>query len=247
MTTAYLNRVATAVPRHDVHAPFERHILAALADDRRRSRVFQRMTERSGIEHRYSCISPDNLSIGGFYAPGAFPDTAARMRAFERHAPAIACAAVERLLGNSERRRITHLLTTCCTGFSAPGLDYDVIEHCDLPRDVERTMVGFMGCYAAINALKLARHIVRSEPEARVLMLNIELCTLHLQETGDLEQMIWNVPEIIWQLSQQVELQAGDIIMTGTPAGVSQLQPGDKIECGCDGVGTLTVTIGKPA
>ncbi|HEY6028658.1 MAG TPA: type III polyketide synthase [Pseudolabrys sp.] len=190
MATAYLNRVATAVPRHDVHAPFERHILAALADDRRRSRVFQRMTERSGIEHRYSCISPDNLSIGGFYAPGAFPDTAARMRAFERHAPAIACAAVERLLGNSERRRITHLLTTCCTGFSAPGLDYDVIEHCDLPRDVERTMVGFMGCYAAINALKLARHIVRSEPEARVLMLNIELCTLHLQETGDLEQML---------------------------------------------------------
>ncbi len=112
------------------------------------------------------------------------------MRAFERHAPALACAAVERLLGNSERRRITHLLTTCCTGFSAPGLDHDVIEHCGLPRGVERTMVGFMGCYAAINALKLARHIVRSEPEARVLMLNIELCTLHLQETGDLEQML---------------------------------------------------------
>ena len=66
-------------------------------------------------------------------------------------------------------------------------------------------------------------------------------------QTGDLEQMIWNVPEIIWQLSQQVELKAGDIIMTGTPAGVSQLQPGDKIECGCDGIGTLTVTIGKPA
>ena len=55
------------------------------------------------------------------------------------------------------------------------------------------------------------------------------------------------MPEIIWQLSQQVELAAGDIIMTGTPAGVSQLKPGDKIECGVDGVGTLKVTIGKPA
>jgi fumarylpyruvate hydrolase len=66
-------------------------------------------------------------------------------------------------------------------------------------------------------------------------------------QTGDLDQMIWNVPEIISQLSRQVELHAGDIIMTGTPAGVSQLQPGDTIECGCDGVGTLKVTIGQPA
>ena len=54
------------------------------------------------------------------------------------------------------------------------------------------------------------------------------------------------MPEIIWQLSQQVKLAAGDIIMTGTPAGVSQLQVGDKLECGVDGVGTLKVSIGKP-
>jgi fumarylpyruvate hydrolase len=66
-------------------------------------------------------------------------------------------------------------------------------------------------------------------------------------QSGDLAQMIWKVPEIIAQLSQQVALDAGDIIMTGTPAGVSSLQPGDHIECGCDGVGTLKVTIGPPA
>ncbi|WP_438278459.1 fumarylacetoacetate hydrolase family protein [Nitrobacter sp.] len=66
------------------------------------------------------------------------------------------------------------------------------------------------------------------------------------RQSGDLAQMIWNVPEIIAQLSQQVALDAGDIIMTGTPAGVSRLQPGDRIECGCDGVGTLAVTIGPP-
>jgi fumarylpyruvate hydrolase len=66
------------------------------------------------------------------------------------------------------------------------------------------------------------------------------------RQKGDLTELIWSVPEIIWQLSQQVSLGAGDIIMTGTPAGVSQLQPGDKIECGVDGVGTLKVNIGKP-
>jgi len=64
------------------------------------------------------------------------------------------------------------------------------------------------------------------------------------KQRGDLSEMIWNVPEIISKLSQQVELAAGDIIMTGTPAGVAALSPGDKIECGVDGIGTLKVTIG---
>ncbi len=63
------------------------------------------------------------------------------------------------------------------------------------------------------------------------------------KQTGDLSEMIWNVPEIIAKLSQQVELAAGDVILTGTPAGVSALKPGDKISCGIDGVGTLDVTI----
>jgi fumarylpyruvate hydrolase len=67
------------------------------------------------------------------------------------------------------------------------------------------------------------------------------------RQKGDLSELIWSVPEIIWQLSQQVEVGAGDIIMTGTPAGVAALSAGDKIECGVDGIGTLKVAIGKPA
>ncbi|MGJ5019289.1 fumarylacetoacetate hydrolase family protein [Bradyrhizobium oligotrophicum] len=67
------------------------------------------------------------------------------------------------------------------------------------------------------------------------------------RQTGDLSELIWNVPEIIWKLSQQVELAAGDIIMTGTPAGVAAVVAGDKIECGVDGVGTLKVSIGPAA
>jgi fumarylpyruvate hydrolase len=64
------------------------------------------------------------------------------------------------------------------------------------------------------------------------------------KQNGDLSEMIWNVAEIIAKLSQQVALGAGDIIMTGTPAGVGPLQSGDKIECGIDGIGTLKVAIG---
>ncbi len=63
------------------------------------------------------------------------------------------------------------------------------------------------------------------------------------RQDGDIEQMIWNTAEIIAKLSQQVSVGAGDIIMTGTPAGVAAIARGDKIECGIDGIGTLKCSI----
>jgi predicted naringenin-chalcone synthase len=197
VTIAYINRIATGVPRHDVHNVFVQYAISLFNKDERRSTLLERMAERAGIEHRYSCLQPavdwqtgPTLDTRGFYVRGRFPDTAARMRLFEAHAPELAAETVERLELGAERDRITHLLITSCTGFSAPGLDLELIERCRLSPSVERTMIGFMGCYAAINALKLARHIVRSEPDARVLVLNLELCTLHMQETSDIAQML---------------------------------------------------------
>ncbi len=113
------------------------------------------------------------------------------MQIFERFAPRLAQRALDKLmLSDDERRGITHVLVTSCTGLYAPGLDFDILDHLGLDTSVERTMIGFMGCYAAINGLKQARHIVRSEPDAKVLLVNLELCTLHLQETQDLEQVL---------------------------------------------------------
>lgn len=200
MTTAYINRIATGVPANDVHAGFVRYALALLKNDEYSTRLLRRMARRSGIEHRYSCLAAalegpgDQLgpALDGdsFYIRGRFPDTAARMRLFETRAPELAAKTVEKLGLEHNRDQITHLLITCCTGFSAPGLDIELIERCQLPGSIERTIIGFMGCYAAINALKLARHIVRSEPHSRVLVLNLELCTLHLQETADVTQLL---------------------------------------------------------
>jgi predicted naringenin-chalcone synthase len=196
MTTAYINRIATAVPPNDVHAKFVGLAETLLSQDRHRRSVFRRMAARSGIEHRYSFLTlapgEDTPKVDGdpFYVPGQFPGTAARMQLFEAKAPELAAAAVERLNLGDGRDGLTHLIVTCCTGFTAPGLDLALVERCKLPRSIERTLIGFMGCYAAVNALKLARHIVRSEPRARVLLVNFELCTLHLQETTDLEKLL---------------------------------------------------------
>ena len=194
MPKAFINRIATAAPPHDVHGTFLAFGRVMLQHDRRRLALFDRMAERSGIAHRYSFFepAPDGAVVDtdGFYRSGAFPDTAARMKKFEAFAPDLAVQAVEKLLADEDRSRITHIIVTSCTGFSAPGIDLALIERLGLKPSVERTMVGFMGCYAAINGLKLARHIVRSEPRARVLAVNLELCTLHLHETDNLEEIL---------------------------------------------------------
>ena len=196
MGEAYLNRIETAVPPNDVHLNFVAYAAGQLSGDPRAARLFKRMSDMGGIEHRYSFTKPTEeasngtMDAEGIFRRNAFPSTGTRMRLFERWAPKLAQEAVERLLEGEDRKGITHLVVTCCTGMSAPGVDLQLVETCGLSPDVERTMVGFMGCYAAINGLKLARHIVRSEPQSRVLVLNIELCTLHLKESTDLEQML---------------------------------------------------------
>jgi alpha-pyrone synthase len=185
------------VPEHDVHDAFVVFAENMLADPRLRA-VFRRMASRANIAHRYSFLDPEKShgqfsshDACEFYRLGNFPNTAKRMELFEQNAPVLMRKAVDRLaLNEKERSGITHVLVTSCTGLYAPGLDFEIVDHLGLSTDVERTMVGFMGCYAAINALKLARHIVRSDPKASVLMVNLELCTLHFQETQDLGQML---------------------------------------------------------
>ena len=196
MTTAYINRIVTAVPEHDVHQAFIGFATGLLPEGTTRN-LFRRMARMSAIEHRYSFVHPIPAEDGswrdaeGVYVPGDFPATARRMQLFESYAPRLARVALDKLaLSEEERRGITHVVVTSCTGLYAPGLDFEVVNYLGLSPSVERTMIGFMGCYADINALKAAHHIVRSEPDSTVLVLNLELCSLHFQETHELEQVL---------------------------------------------------------
>ena len=192
---SYVNRIGTAVPPHDVHLPFLAFARTLLADARSRT-VFDRMAERAGISHRYSYFRPGRLEAGevdaaGFYRRGAFPGTGARMRQYEPWALDLALQAVARLdLGAAALATVTHLVVASCTGFSAPGLDLQLADRLGLADDVARTMIGFMGCSAAVPALRAADQIVARDPAARVLVVNCELSTLHLQETAELETVL---------------------------------------------------------
>jgi alpha-pyrone synthase len=167
-----------------------------MLDDHRKRAIFDKLVEKGQIEKRWSCVVPADdsthatLNGEAFYVPGGFPSTGKRMRQYEAEAPALAERAVNALDLGERKGEITHLVVTSCTGFSAPGIDLEIIHRCGLSLAVERTIIGFMGCYAAVNALKTARHIVRSEPKAKVLVVSIELCTLHFQETFKLEDMM---------------------------------------------------------
>jgi predicted naringenin-chalcone synthase len=190
---AHINAIGTAVPRHDVHAAFIRWAEARLAEPRVRA-LFGRMAARCGIEHRWSVLPPapygdSPVDPGGFYH-GALPTTGARMEIYAQAAPKLALEAIGKLDGDSAPTGITHLIVASCTGFVAPGIDQIIAAELGLGGHVERTLVGFMGCYAAVSSLRLAHHIVRSEPEARVLVVTVELSSLHLQFEDDVERLL---------------------------------------------------------
>lgn len=189
---SFVNAVAGAVPSHDIHHPFIAWAEAQVPQGRERA-LFRRMADRAGIRHRWSVLpaaadggSP--IEPGGFYAD-AWPGTEARMGIYAEAAPELALAAIGKLAEQADLAGITHLVVASCTGFVAPGIDQIIARRLGLP-DVERTLVGFMGCYAAVAALRLAHHIVRSEPEARVLVVTVELSTLHLQRKTELEPLL---------------------------------------------------------
>jgi predicted naringenin-chalcone synthase len=190
MDFVFLNRIGTATPGHEVHGTF-RAFAEGLIPEGRERRLFARMADRAGIVRRWSVLRPDGrpgyVDDEGFYAPGHFPSTRARMARWEAEAPPLAFAALGAL---GVPKGITHLITASCTGFVAPGLDHAIAAHLGLEETVARTNVGFMGCQAAIVALRLARDAVRADPRARVLVVNLELCTLHLQERPEVEQLL---------------------------------------------------------
>lgn len=192
--SAQINAIATARPDHDIHAAFIGWAAERFTDARER-RLFERMAERSGIKHRWSVLpigsdggSP--VDAGGFYADAILPPTSARMAAYAEHAPALALAAIAKLGDAFDPQAVTHLVVASCTGFVAPGIDQIIARRLDLPPGVERLLIGFMGCYAGVTALRAARHIVRSEPEAVVLLVSVELSTLHLEDTRSIEPLL---------------------------------------------------------
>jgi len=187
----HLNAIGTAVPSHDIHAAFIGWARERLPAAQRK--LFDRMAARSAIAHRWSVLPAEAGSpVGetGFYAGLDHPGTGARMTLYADAAPELALCAVASLCEQIRIDDATHLVVASCTGFVAPGIDQIIARRLGLSPSIERVLIGFMGCYAAVAALRTARHIVRSEPDARVLVVTVELSTLHLQAVDEIEPLL---------------------------------------------------------
>lgn len=190
---AHIHAIGTAVPGQDIHAAYVEWARTRL-DDKRERALFDRMVKRAGIDHRWS-ILPGTAEGGSPVDPGGFyhgiaPGTASRMALYAEAAPDLATAAIRDLERQVSIQGVTHLVVASCTGFTAPGVDQVIARRLGLAPSIERTLVGFMGCYAAVAAMRVAHHVVRSEPGARVLVVCVELSSLHLGTCGTLEELL---------------------------------------------------------
>jgi predicted naringenin-chalcone synthase len=150
-----------------------------------------RLFERSEIISRFSAIQDFSLDKEDwtFFEKETMTSIEMRMKKFFEIAPQLGLNAVNNCIPKNELKSITHLITVSCTGISAPGLDIQMIQLLKLPSSIHRTSINFMGCYAAIHALKQANAICQSNRHAKVLIVDIELCTLHFQDTYTMDNV----------------------------------------------------------
>ena len=161
----------------------------------------------SGIARRYQVIGGpvvrdvlNGTTVSGSpFLPtaandGVGPTTGERMQIYAEEAGPMAIRAAKLALAESgfEAGSITHLVTVSCTGFAAPGVDFALIRGLGLRPTVERTHVGFMGCHGALNGLRVANAFASANPEARVLVCAVEMCSLHYYYGNDADKLVAN-------------------------------------------------------
>jgi predicted naringenin-chalcone synthase len=163
----------------------------------------QALYRRAGVQKRHSALITSSTNgspaAQSFFQPATNlqdrgPTTGDRMRRYENYAMELAArAAIAALLeSKSQPHEIDHLVTVSCTGFSAPGVDIGLVECLGLDRGVTRTHVGFMGCHAALNGLRVAAALGQTSPQSKVLLCCVELCSLHHQYAANAQQVVAN-------------------------------------------------------
>lgn len=158
--------------------------------------------QRTQIQTRGSVLleAPDGSGPRQSFFPQAEhgmdrgPRTAQRMQRYAQEAAPLALAASQRALAAAglDGSQIHHLVTVSCTGFGAPGFDIALMKALQLAPTVSRTHVGFMGCHGALNGLRVASALMHADPDARVLLCAVELCSLHFYYGDDPEKVVAN-------------------------------------------------------
>jgi predicted naringenin-chalcone synthase len=198
--SVFLHAVATAVPPTEYPQAVIRDVIRAQPGlERLSQRIVSTVFNASGIDKRHSVIdefgaqgATTGLFLDSETGEMLSPTTQKRNELYTREATKLFVESAHQVLADSGLKPadITHVVTVSCTGFYAPGPDFAVVRALGLSQDVHRFHVGFMGCYAAFPALKMARAFCEADPSATVLVICTELCTLHMRSSNDTDTII---------------------------------------------------------
>ena len=237
-----LRAVSTAVPPTVLVQGEVRDVFAAQPGlNRLAQRIIGTAFDVSGIATRHTVLEelswearPDepvffDIESGELRLPGTkarneiYAVEATRLYLEAARAALAACAGLE-------ASDITHVVTVSCTGFYAPGPDFMLARDLGLNPGVERYHLGFMGCYASIPALRIAKQLCVADASAVVLVVSAELCTLHLRSSNDPDTIV-----------------ASSLFADGAAAGIVSSRPAEPGEKAfdLDGFATRVTPVGE--
>lgn len=188
---ARITHLGTAVPKNK-HSQEQigKFMQGQLQLDTKASRLTNLVYKKSGIAYRYSVLPDFSSKTPSLFIPDVAITTEQRMAIYDKESLILSETAIRNTIDAEELKEITHLISVSCTGMSAPGLDLKLVRSLGLSTDIVRTSINFMGCYAAIHALKLANAFCNSSEKVKVLIVCTELCTLHFQHTSKTEDIL---------------------------------------------------------
>lgn len=199
--SAFISSIATAVPEHEIKQDDIVEFLSlAMNLSIKEKKLLKRIYKSTKIDNRYSVISDYNSKDKAFeFFPNAtnapYPSTSERMAMYKKNALCLALKAINKCFikkKNITKSDISHIITVSCTGMYAPGLDIEIIGALGLKSNTSRTAINFMGCYGAFNGMKVAAAFCKANPNAKVLLVCVELCSIHFQEELNKSNIISN-------------------------------------------------------
>ncbi|BAS09030.1 stilbene synthase 4 [Arthrobacter sp. Hiyo4] len=195
--TVYVRSLETAVPPTVLVQTEARDVFAAQPGlTRLGSRLVSTCFDSAAIDTRHTAVEEMTMAFHSdapqFFDPSTGlllnPTTKVRNEIFAREVTKLfieaARAAVD-ACPDLSLLDITHIITVSCTGFFNPGPDYKIVRALGLDPAVQRYHLGFMGCYAAFPALRAAKAFCEADPQAVVLVVCAELCSLHVRTSND--------------------------------------------------------------
>ena len=194
--SSFIHQISTSLPQYRFKQnELRERMKQVVKGTDRDKRIIHQIYSRSGIESRHSVVNDFQKSGSHtlfFNGQGASPGTQSRNDTYIREGRKLFVDVAKKLMSESDFKaeEITHLITVSCTGFYAPGPDFDIIRALKLNPKIERYHLGFMGCYATIPALKLADQICKADENASVMVVSVELCTLHFQANPKLDDLL---------------------------------------------------------